>query len=860
MQTRTSEEKRPKEGRLKIFLGYCAGVGKTYAMLQRAARLQQEGVDVVVGWVDTHGRLETEAMLAGLEVIPRKPLKYRDVEMGELDIDRLLARRPQLVLVDELAHSNVPGSRHRKRWQDVEEILKAGIDVYTTLNIQHIESLNDVVSQITRVRVRETIPDRILDEAEEIKLIDVPPEELLQRLKEGKVYIPAQARRAAENFFGHGKLAALRELVMRRAAERVEAEMGARAQSVSSVAWPSPERLLVCLGPSPFSERLIRATKRLATQLRSEWEALYVDTEESLELSDDERERLEHNLSLAESLGAHCVRISGEHVGTTTLEYARSQGITKIICGRSHRRSSPWLRPLSDSILESSGPIDVLVVTSDRGEKTWPPVERASGSDTSWTGYALAAGLVAVTTAFGEFAYNWLSTTNLAMFYLLAVVLTALRAGRGPATACATLGVLALDFFFVPPRYTFAVSDSQYFVTFAALLAVGLVVGRQTSRVRDQARASKKGQEQVSAAFALSRDLALAASAETIVSDLVEHLKGPFGVPTTVFLPRGEQVEIHPGSDHKLATMEDLAVAGWVMRNGQMAGCGTDTLPAVKDLYFPLRRGGKTLGVLRLKLDGKRLPSNQRQLLETLSNLTAMAFERVGLTEDARRAQILEESERLQSSLLNSISHDLQTPITSIMGSLDSLADPAVANDEAALKGLALSAREQAERLRKLVANLLDMTRVESRQVGLRKELCALDDLIGSALSGLEDAYRDRKVELDIPPDLPLLPVDFVPFSQALHNLFENAARYSPPGTPVKIRAWTLPDSIRIAICDQGPGVPLDERERVFEKFYRLGGPVNGTGLGLAIARGLVELHGGWIWIEDEGFILEVPL
>lgn len=858
-----AEERRQNEGRLRIFLGYCAGVGKTYAMLEAAGRLQAEGVDVVVGWVDTHGRQETEAMIAGLEVLPRRRVRYRDCDLAELDLDRILERRPDLVLVDELAHTNVPGSRHRKRWQDVEEILKAGIDVWTTLNIQHLESLNDVVSQITRVRVRETLPDRILDEAEEIKLIDVPPEELLQRLKEGKVYIPAQARQAAENFFGPGKLAALRELVMRRAAERLDNEMRAHTQLMSIAGpWPAAESLLVLVGPSPFSERLIRATKRLATQLRASWQALYVDTDASVELTDEERDRLEHNLALAESLGAYTVRLSGEDVVATALEFARARNMTKIVCGRPVRRGL-FKTPLCDLLIRDSGEIQVLVVTADRSDRT--EIEpRLAPPEPSLAGYALAVGLVALVTILGRLSSDFLATPNLVMFYLLATVLTALRTGRGPAVACAALGVICLDFFFVPPRYTFVVSDTQYLLTFAALLAVGLVIGTLTSRVREQMRSSRRSQLQVMAAFALSRDLAQSASVDSIVQDLVKHLDGPLSAPVTVFLPQGEQLTVHPGSAHRVASSDDLAVAGWVHKNGRMAGCGTDTLPAVKDLYFPLRCGEETLGVLRLKLDGHRLHSSQRLLLETLANLTAMAFERVSLTEEARRAEILEETERLQSTLLNSISHDLQTPITSIMGSLDGLADPAVRDEQT----LVQSAREQADRLKGLVANLLDMTRVESHQLGVKKEPCALDELLGSALGRLEEAYRERPMEVSIPADLPLLPVDEVLFGQVLYNLLDNTAKYTPAGSSVEIEARVIDRvsrRVQIRLSDHGRGIPPEARERIFDKFYRLPGPVAGTGLGLAICRGLVELHGGSLWVEErEGggstFVIQLPV
>ncbi len=860
-----AEEQRAHRGRLKIFLGYCAGVGKTYAMLEAARQKREEGVQVLVGWVDTHGRIETQAMLEGLEVLPRRARSYREVELEELDLDQILELKPQLVLVDELAHTNVPGSRHRKRWQDVEELLKAGIDVYTTLNIQHLESLNDVVAQITRVKVRETLPDRVLDEADEIKLIDLPPEELLQRLKEGKVYIPTQARYAAENFFGPGKLAALRELVMRRAAERVDFQMRAHMQLMAIAGpWPASERLLVCVGPSPFSERLIRATRRLATQLKASWEALYVESPES-SLTDVDREQLESNLILAESLGARTVRLSGSSLVATTLEYARGQNVTKVVMGRSDR-TPWWTRSISDRLIEESGDIDVVVIS--RGPGAAALVRPRSPAVTAWRSYALALTLVALVTGLGELVDPFLEITNLVMFYLLGVVLTALVAGRGPAALSAGLSVLAFDFFFVPPRYTFAVSDTEYFVTFAALLVVGLLVGDLTARERDQVQASRRSQLQVMAAYALSRDLALAANEHEIVAALMASLQGPLGVPATLYLSQGERLVVHPASLHQLSTPEDVAVATWVYRNGQPAGCGTDTLPAVSDFYFPLRQGDQTVAVLRLKLDGNKLTASQRQLVETLTNLEAMALHRVRLTEEARRAQLLEETERLHTILFNSVSHDLQTPITSIMGSLDSLLDPALQSDDAARASLLSSAREQTDRLRGLVVNLLDMSRVESRQTRLNREPCELSDLIGSALGRLEQAYAARPVEVEIPVDFPMIPVDFVPFSQVLYNLLENAVKYSPEGSAVHIEARVVDKIARraqIRISDRGAGIPAESRERIFDKFFRLSDNVSGTGLGLAISRGLVELHGGSLWVEERPgggstFVIQIPL
>ncbi|MFN8456613.1 MAG: DUF4118 domain-containing protein [Anaerolineae bacterium] len=594
------EEQQQSRGKLKIFLGYVAGVGKTYAMLQAAHQRRVEGVDVVVGYIETHGRPETEVLLAGLEIVPRRQIDYRGLNLTEMDVDTVLARRPQLVLVDELAHTNAPDSRHPKRYQDVEEFLSAGIDVYTTLNIQHLESLNDVVAQITGVTVKETVPDGLLDQPAEIELIDLPPDELRQRLNEGKVYVPDQAVQAIQKFFRPGNLNALRELALRRAAERVDNQMRAYMQTRAIPGpWPAADRLLVCISPSPLSERVVRAGRRLAEPLNAEWLAIYVETPGQAGLPEADRERVAHTLQLAENLGAKSLTLTGRDVVETLVSYARQHNVTKIIAGKSLRPVwRDWVsRSIVDKLIQQSGDIDVTIITDTT--KAAPPIEPFTFKPhSSWPGYAQSLGLVGVVTLIGELIRAYIVPTNLVMLFLLVVVIAAIRLGRGPAIVASISSVLVFDFLFVPPRLTFAVSDTQYLLTFAALFIVGFVISNLVSQTREQAEAALHRESQTAAVYALSRDLAAAVGLEAITQLVITHTGETFDREVAIFLPakEGQQLIAQGASPNFNLNEDKFAIANWSFQHGQLAGRGTDTLSAADARYLPLKTARGVVG------------------------------------------------------------------------------------------------------------------------------------------------------------------------------------------------------------------------------------------------------------------------
>lgn len=869
-----AEEQQQTRGKLKIFLGYVAGVGKTYAMLEAARQRRGEGVDVVAGYVETHGRVETEELLAGLEIIPRQQVEYRGITLPEMDVDAVLARRPQLALVDELAHTNAPGSRHPKRYLDVEELLTAGIDVYTTLNIQHLESLNDVVTQITEVTVRETVPDRLLDAADEIELIDLPPDELLQRLKEGKVYVPDQAARAIQRFFRPGNLTALREMALRRAAARVDDQMRAymRTRAIPGP-WPAADRLLVCVSPSPLSERLVRTARRLADPLNAKWYAVYVETPAHAQLKEVDRDRVARTLRLAEELGGKAVIKSGHSVAETIIDYARRHNVTKIIAGKPLRpRWLDLLRgSLVDQIIHHSGDIDVYVISS-AAEVASPLKPHQFQPHRPWHRYVESAAWVGAATLLSELSHRYIVPVNLVMLYLLVVVIVALRLGRGPAIFASVFSVLVFDFFFVPPHLTFVVSDTQYLLTFAGLLSVGLVISTLTSRVRDQAEAARRRETQTATLYALSQDLATAVGLEEIMQAVIRHIGQAFDREVAVFLAEGERLAARATSPDFGLDEDKQAVATWAFRHGQPAGRGTDTLSAADARYLPLKTAQGVVGVLALKLPRSGLHSTpeQRRLMEAFASQIALAVERAQLAETARQAQLLRETEKLQTALFNSISHDLRTPLASITGSLSSLLEDTL--DPASQQELLKTAHEEAGRLNRLVGHLLDMSRLEAGALKMSRQPCDIQDVIGAALQQLNGLLANRQININLPVDLPLVSLDFVLMVQALINVLENAAKYSPLTTPIDIQTQVRGDEIEIQIADRGPGIPSDDLARIFTKFYRIQRPTQearpaklppGTGLGLSISSGLVEAHGGRIWAENRpggGTVVTVAL
>ncbi len=854
-----AEQQQQARGKLKIFLGYAAGVGKTYAMLEAAHQRRAEGVDLVVGYIETHGRAETEAMLQDLQLLPRRQVEYRGITLPEMDVDAVLARRPQLALVDELAHTNAPGSRHPKRYQDVEELLAAGIDVYTTLNVQHLESLNDIVAQITGVTVRETIPDGVIDEATELELIDLPPDELLQRLKEGKVYVPDQAARAIQKFFRAGNLTALREITMRRAAERVDDQMRTYMQTRAIPGpWLAKDNLLACVSPSPLSERLVRTTRRLADELDAEWSAVYVETHEHNRLSQAEKDRIARTLHLAEELGGKVITLPGHSMAEVVLAYARKHNVTKIIAGKPVRpRWYELLRgAVVDQIIRKSGPIDVYIISGAPDAKRSVPIEtEAWQPHRPWLRYLQSILLVGAGTVLSALVHPLFSPANLVMIYLLTVVIAAIYLGRGPSLLAAVLSVAAFDYFFVPPSLTLAVSDSEYLLTFLGLLVVGLVISNLAVRVREQAESAERREVQTAELYALSRDLAVAVDLDGIMQAVLTHISQTFGREVVVLLPEGGTVKPRSLSPGFTLSENELAVATWAFQHGQPAGRGTDTLPAASVHYLPLKTARGVVGVLGVKPSdpNNRLSPDQRRLLGAFASQAALAIERAQLAEQARQAEVLQATEKLQTALLNSISHDLRTPLVSITGALSSLQVDDIELDKATRHNLVDNAREEAERLNRLVGNLLDMTRIEAGALKVAREPCDVQDVIGAALEPLDDRLRNRPLTVDIPPDLPLVPMDFVLIAQVLLNVLDNALKYSPPDAPVEVLARVEGPEAHVQVADRGVGIPPDDLSRVFDKFYRVQQPgqVSGTGLGLSICKGIVEAHGGRIWAQN---------
>ncbi len=853
-----AEEQRQARGRLKIFLGYAAGVGKTYAMLEAAHQRKAEGIDLVVACVETHGRTETEAMLRGLQVVPRRQVEYRGITLPEMDVDAVLARRPQLALVDELAHTNAPGSRHPKRYQDVQELLAAGVDVYATLNIQHLESLNDVVAQITGVTVRETLPDRVIDETTEVELTDLPPDELLARLKEGKVYVPDQAARAIQKFFRPGNLTALRELAMRRAARRVDDQMRAYMQTRAIPGpWPAQDHLLVCVSSNPLAERLVRAARRLAKELDAEWTALYVELPGRARLQAD-REQVTRTLRLAEELGGKAITLPGHSVAPAALDYARKHNVTKLIVGKPIRpRWRELLRgSIVDQVIRESGPIDVHVISGISGTKPGAPLETSSWQPhRPWLRYAQSLLLVGAGTLLSTLVRPLFAPTNLVMIYLLTVVIAALYLGRGPSFLAAFLGVAAFDFFFVPPQFTLTVYDSEYLLTFAGLLIVSLVISDLAVRVREQAEAAQQREMQTAALYDLSRNLTAAMSLDEIVWLIINHVNRTFGREAVIFLSDGDSLTPRAFSPGFALNDDKRAVAAWAFKHGQPAGRDTDTLPAADARYLPLKTVQGVIGVLGVQPPDPHhhLMPEQRRLLEAFASQAALAIGRAQLADQAQQAQVLQATEKLQTALLNSISHDLRTPLVSITGALSNLQEDDIELDKASRRNLVENAREEAERLNRLVGNLLDMTRIEAGALRVARELCDVQDVIGSALDPLNERLRACPLTIDIPQDMPLVPMDFVLMTQVLVNLLDNALKYSPPGAPIEVKAYVAGSEAHIEIADRGLGIPPGDLERVFDKFYRVQQPsqVTGTGLGLSICKGMVEAHGGRIWANN---------
>jgi two-component system sensor histidine kinase KdpD len=857
------EEADARRGRLRIYFGSSAGVGKTYAMLVAARILKAEGRDVVIGVVETHGRSETAALLADWEILPPKPMSYRGKELGEFDLDAALLRSPSLILVDELAHSNVQGARHPKRWQDAEELLAAGIDVFTTLNVQHLESLNDVVGGITNVRVWETVPDTVFDDADEVVLVDIPAEELLERLKAGKVYLPQQAERAADNFFRKGNLMALRELALRRTADRIEGDVQAyRADKSIGSVWKTANALLTCIGPDAGAERVVRAAARLAGQLNAEWHAIYVETPGLQRLPPMRREKILRTLKLAKDLGATTAVIADADVARSVIAYARNYNLSKLVIGRDPaRRLWPWQRSSGQKLaflapdidLVEIGRADGVMQNGDAKTSSLPVMPDTESSDRpkfKRLRYLWAAlACIAVTLLSIPLAAHF-DRSNIVAIFILTVVLIAVRFGRGPAALAAVLSVLSFDFFFVPPRFSFAVSDVQYILTFVIMLAVGLITGQLTAGLRFQARVAGHREERAGSLYEIARDLSGAVQIDQVVKISDESIERTFRASAALLLPNAAGQLAMTSSRADTALTVDIGIAQWAFDKGQPAGFGTDTLPGSQVLYIPLRAPTRARGVLAVKARNRRLLRipEQRQLLDTFAALIAIALERVHYVEVAQDALVRMESERLRNSLLAALSHDLRTPLTVLVGLAESLTLTKPPLSPAQLES-AESIQDEARRMSTLVSNLLDMARIESGEVKFNLQWQPLEEVVGSALNAAHGMLKQHTVEVHIPRDLPLVRFDALLIERVLVNLLENASKYTPPGSTVELSAEVIADQLSVSVSDNGPGLAVGREEAVFQKFTRgeRESATPGVGLGLAICRAIVESHQGKI-------------
>jgi two-component system, OmpR family, sensor histidine kinase KdpD len=852
------EERRV--GKLRIFVGAAPGVGKTYEMLLQAQARQKDGYDVVIGVVETHGRRETEALLAGLEVLPRRRLLYKGQWLDEMDIDAIIARHPQIVLVDELAHTNVEGSRHPKRYLDVEELMSYGIDVYTTVNIQHIESLNDVVAQITHVRVRETVPDAVFDRADAVELVDLTPDDLIARLKEGKVYVPRQAERALEHFFSPANLTALRELALRRTAERVDEQLLNEMQAHAIQGpWPAGERILVCISEDPRCASLVRYAKRLADRLHGPWTALYVQGRRSVQLSEEERDRVADTLRLAEALGGEAITLpaSDHHIADDVISYSQANNVTQIVIGKSAR--TRWFEILHGSVVHDlvrrSGNISVHVIAGDAApgqaipKKSVRPAERDEIFDPR--PYLAAVLAVVVALGMGGLIWRWVGRVNIDLVFLTAVVAVAVRFGLWPSLFTSIASAICYNAFFVAPYFRFTLADPTNFTAFGFFTLVAILVSNVAARGRTQAVAAMDRARTTESLYAFSRKLAGTATLDDVLWATAYQTALMLKVRVVLLLPEQGTIAVKAGyPPEDILDNADLAAARWAWENDRTAGRGSDTLPGAKRLFLPMHTGRGAVGVMGIDSDkpGPLLTPDQRRLLDALRDQGALAIERVKLVEEMDRVERVAETERLRSALLTSISHDLKTPLAAVLGAAGTLRDLDRKLNDAEKIDLLGTIIDESERLNRFIANLLDMTKLESGAITPNIALHDLGEIVGSALRRASRILSNHKVELELASDLPMLELDAVLFEQVLFNLLDNAAKYAPANTTIRIQGWRGAGTVSLRVIDEGSGIPPGDLEHIFDKFYRAQKTDQvraGTGLGLAISRGFVEaMHG----------------
>lgn len=867
-QLQSERAEAGEKGRLKIYLGMAAGVGKTYSMLADAQEMKRRGIDVVIGYLEPHGRHDTEALAEGLERIPLREMDYGGVLLREFDPDAALRRKPALLLLDELAHTNAPGSRHKKRWQDAEELLRAGIDVYTTVNVQHLESLNDVVAQVTGVRVGETLPDSIIAEASEVELVDLPPDELIQRIREGKVYIPEKVEQALEGFFKRKHLAALRELALRKTAESVDRQVQTYRQvEGAKEPWHTTERILVCVAPNRMATRVVRAARRMADALHGELLAVMVDSSRQSKVGAEGHQLAYEALRLAENLGAQTTVMSGDDIVKTVVEFAQSKNVTTLIVGKPLR--AKWKEAVFgsfvDAIVRSSGDIDVHVITGPEETGTRLTLVPAK-QRTDWTGWLFAVGVTGLATVMNLIVDPVFGDAGQVSVYLLGVAIVASRSSQSAAFLASLLSVVAFNYFFTAPRYTFTVHDPQYWFVFGVMMIVGLMISILTSRMKEQTRNASDRARRTLALYDLSRKLSSTRSRRELGTFAAEQIRNVFGCDVAVLVRSRKSGELFPAPASRTGFenhAKEQAVARWVVEHGKRAGIGTDTLPGSAGLYIPLSGELGPVGVLAVRWEGEgEWDVGQLHLLETFANQLAVAVERTNLAKDSHESAIEAEGERLRSTLLSSVSHDLRTPLAVISGAAEQLRERLDSGRE---RELADSIAEEASRLERQVRNLLDMTRVRAGALNIKKEWQSLEELIGAALARTDLLLAQHQIHVDLPSDLPILQLDGVLMEQVFVNLLENAARHTPAGTNLWIGARRLGNELRVEFANDGPSIDPAELATIFEKFSQGLGARGGSGLGLAICRAIVDAHGGEISAEPRQpagvrFLISLPV
>ncbi|GAA0526656.1 two-component system sensor histidine kinase KdpD [Rhizomicrobium palustre] len=870
-----ADASREGHGRLKIFLGFAPGVGKTYEMLTAARQKKLEGLDVAIGVVETHGRVDTDRLTKGLEIIPKKRMAYKGRVLAEMDLDAILIRKPKLVLVDELAHTNVEGSRHPKRYLDVEEILAAGIDVYSTLNVQHLESLNDVVARITKVRVNETVPDLVLDRANDVELIDLTPDDLLQRLKDGKVYLPEVAERAQKNYFVPGNLTALREIALRRTAQRVDDQMVSYMKSHAIQGpWEASERVLVRVNERPGGAALVRYGRRLADRIGASWTAAYIETPAAQHFSEEERDRIAEALRVAERLGGQTVTIPASNVADGLVAYAHANNFVHIVTATTRRSWWETLlrRSTTYEIIRQAGGVSVHVVPEQLGralqgapkKKFLPPIER--------NGYLQSLLYAALAVLIGTVLKRVLGVSNIGVVFLIAVLASAVRYGLWPALVTSVTAIAAFNFFFLPPLYTFTIADPENVVVLITVGIVAVIASNLTARVRAQAIVARERAAVTESLYQFARKLAGVFVLDDLLWATAHQMAQMLKARVVILLPENGKLSVMAGfPPEDVLDESEIAAANWVWERATPAGRGADSLPGAKRLYLPVKTGRGTVGVIGLDSDkpGPILTPDQRRLFDALADQAALAIERVKLAEDIEKSRLSEQAESLRAALLTSISHDLRTPLSVILGAASSLKSLDSTLDASSRETFVGTIMEEGERLNRFIANLLDMTRLESGAIAPKLEATDLSDVVGSALRRAGRIFQDHKLVVALEPNLPLVKLDPVLFEQVLFNLLDNAGKYAPAGTEIAVAASRVGGQIVLTVEDHGNGIPPGDLERIFDKFYRVEARDRqnaGTGLGLPISRGFVEAMGGTITAQNrEGgtgarFTITLPL